>query len=608
MERPKLRKQVGRDRFFLQSYSLICLALGLLASGSTYALGIKSSNFCVQPGSTHKLQFVIDGNVATPALEPVTNDLFSVGVKVTFDPAKVAVNSVTVAPALDYFGFGAGAQVVFGVDFVGIKGNVDLTAPSFYSGNLLMTLEITDLGGETPFTLTPSLYQPLGPSEQVIIDGLGTVLDGTVVFQQVDICQTSNSADMPAASEDLVVHWTMVDSESDGEYDDAAGTPETIVSRGGSAPTPGGDDIVGDYLYFAENADVSDGIATILDDTPGPYLYGTLDFLRTGSFTITGWARADEAGVPIINIGDSFATGANQFITVFVNPQLQLVAGIRGPNQSTDTVIVSSEFGDIVPGEWFYYEFSRSVGVGTSLILNGEVVDASLQGATFAIDPVSNSRLVLGGAANNANSGTDFPDIGYLHNWLRGALGETFIWNDALSAQESEAAYAYMLDRDQDGILDSIETYATDSDGDGIPDYADLDSDNDGLRDDEEDLNGNGVVDAGETDPTRQDTDGDLLLDREERNIWGTNPQKLDTDGDGTDDGIEVLDGTNPLLSSCDLDDTDGLSIGDLLLVNQQVLGAGSLTPTQELSCDVNDDGVLSISDLFLLQQAYLNP
>ncbi|MFZ1626730.1 MAG: ferric reductase-like transmembrane domain-containing protein [Candidatus Moraniibacteriota bacterium] len=44
-----------------------------------------------------------------------------------------------------------------------------------------------------------------------------------------------------------------------------------------------------------------------------------------------------------------------------------------------------------------------------------------------------------------------------------------------------------------------------------------------------------------------QDSDADGLTDTAEVNGYGTNPSMADTDGDGTDDGKEVLAGTNPL-------------------------------------------------------------
>ncbi|MCC6526455.1 MAG: hypothetical protein IT373_27655 [Polyangiaceae bacterium] len=86
------------------------------------------------------------------------------------------------------------------------------------------------------------------------------------------------------------------------------------------------------------------------------------------------------------------------------------------------------------------------------------------------------------------------------------------------------------LDADGDGIPDELEagdadlaTPARDTDGDGAPDFLDLDSDNDYVPDREEDKNGNGVVDPGESSP--------LLAD---------------TDGDGTPDVVEVIAGSDP--------------------------------------------------------------
>jgi hypothetical protein len=43
------------------------------------------------------------------------------------------------------------------------------------------------------------------------------------------------------------------------------------------------------------------------------------------------------------------------------------------------------------------------------------------------------------------------------------------------------------------------------------------------------------------------DRDSDGLFDADETNVYGTNPDVADTDGDGSDDGQEVFDGTNPL-------------------------------------------------------------
>lgn len=65
-----------------------------------------------------------------------------------------------------------------------------------------------------------------------------------------------------------------------------------------------------------------------------------------------------------------------------------------------------------------------------------------------------------------------------------------------------------------------------------------LDQDNDGLSDQEE-------REAG-TDPTKADTDGDGLSDRQEVQDYKTDPTKPDSDGDGASDANEVMGKTDP--------------------------------------------------------------
>ncbi|MGL4751481.1 MAG: inverse autotransporter beta domain-containing protein [Aeromonadaceae bacterium] len=67
---------------------------------------------------------------------------------------------------------------------------------------------------------------------------------------------------------------------------------------------------------------------------------------------------------------------------------------------------------------------------------------------------------------------------------------------------------------------------------------AGVDTDNDGISDEDELANG--------TDPLKPDTDGDGLTDGQEAE-HGTDPLKPDTDGDGISDGDEVTGGSDPL-------------------------------------------------------------
>ncbi|MCG2691059.1 hypothetical protein L6249_03295, partial [Candidatus Parcubacteria bacterium] len=65
-----------------------------------------------------------------------------------------------------------------------------------------------------------------------------------------------------------------------------------------------------------------------------------------------------------------------------------------------------------------------------------------------------------------------------------------------------------------------------------------IDSDEDGLSDEEEDQLG--------TSSGAVDSDNDGLFDREEIKVYKTDPLKPDTDGDGFSDGDEVKGGYNP--------------------------------------------------------------
>ena len=90
-----------------------------------------------------------------------------------------------------------------------------------------------------------------------------------------------------------------------------------------------------------------------------------------------------------------------------------------------------------------------------------------------------------------------------------------------------------------------------DSDGDGLSDDAEYnvygtgrytnDTDGDGWLDGEEVYRGtNPLVPASAVGPYG-DTDGDGIADIAERDLYGTDPTRYDTDGDGASDGYEVF-------------------------------------------------------------------
>ncbi|TND03509.1 MAG: hypothetical protein FD123_3930 [Bacteroidetes bacterium] len=181
------------------------------------------------------------------------------------------------------------------------------------------------------------------------------------------------------------------------------------------------------------------------------------------------------------------------------------------------------------------------------------------------------------------------------------------------------------VDDDNDGILDTIEGSA-DTDGDGIPDYFDLDSDNDGITDVIEaggtDADGDGIIDgftdldgdglSDNVDPSQggtplpvPDTDGDgipdyLDLDSDNDGITdvieagGTDANGdgiidgfTDADNDGLSDNVDPTQGGTPLPTP----DSDGDGIADYLDLDSD--NDGITDVTEAGGTDTNGDGII---------------
>ncbi|WP_300021928.1 gliding motility-associated C-terminal domain-containing protein [uncultured Maribacter sp.] len=189
---------------------------------------------------------------------------------------------------------------------------------------------------------------------------------------------------------------------------------------------------------------------------------------------------------------------------------------------------------------------------------------------------------------------------------------------------------AYDLDSDNDGILDTVEAQTTsgfntpgaidpltgipavgtdtdgidpiDTDGDGNPDYLDLDADNDGITDTLEaggedadgdgavdgfvDADGNGVADSVDAAPLPdEDSDNDGILDRLD----------LDSDNDGITDTTEAggMDGDGDGIIDTFMTDTDNDGLAD------SVDPVGPATPGTPIpNPDTDNDGLDDRLDL----------
>jgi hypothetical protein len=125
-----------------------------------------------------------------------------------------------------------------------------------------------------------------------------------------------------------------------------------------------------------------------------------------------------------------------------------------------------------------------------------------------------------------------------------------------------------------------------------VPPDAAIDTDGDGVSDDEERRRG--------TDPNNPDTDGDGLDDGEERR-YGTDPLNPDTDGDGLTDGEEIDLGTNPTEPGCENQAVAASRItlpADIvfLIDNSESMGEES----EAVEANINDDlaGVLADNEI----------
>ncbi len=178
------------------------------------------------------------------------------------------------------------------------------------------------------------------------------------------------------------------------------------------------------------------------------------------------------------------------------------------------------------------------------------------------------------------------------------------------------------LDKDENPA-----TNPTDSDGDGIPDYLDIDSDNDGILDNVEsqtstgyvapcgiDSDGNGLDDHYEVTPgscgglTPIDTDGDTIpdyvdIDSDNDGILDNveaqtssdfqPPCGMDADGNGLDDHYENTPGSGEGLTPIDNDGDDHPDFRDLDSDNDGILDNVEAQPTDtyQAPCGMDSDG-----------------
>jgi len=163
-------------------------------------------------------------------------------------------------------------------------------------------------------------------------------------------------------------------------------------------------------------------------------------------------------------------------------------------------------------------------------------------------------------------------------------------------------------------ITNTFTVSDADSDGDGLNNIYEVtilgtnpesvDSDGDGLAD-----GAGGVVPLAVL-PDGVDENVDGFVDGEID--YGTDPADADSDNDGVTDGDEVsLYGIDPTVSNIGDVGPRGspdnlIDLGDLVVLNRLVIGVIQPTALESLLGDINSDGQLNVPDMLLLQQAIL--
>lgn len=135
---------------------------------------------------------------------------------------------------------------------------------------------------------------------------------------------------------------------------------------------------------------------------------------------------------------------------------------------------------------------------------------------------------------------TALPTMAQLPDWDRDGVEDWLETRNGLDPKRS--------DTDHDGLKDGVEWFHTgtdplraDSDSDGVNDLQELNAGADPMV-------ANGApAPAPAPDPAeRPDRDQDGLYDDDETDVYFTNPDVYDTDGDGVGDGEEVSVGADP--------------------------------------------------------------
>ncbi len=187
-------------------------------------------------------------------------------------------------------------------------------------------------------------------------------------------------------------------------------------------------------------------------------------------------------------------------------------------------------------GELYPFDIVVRSSTGSEQRLSGEAQSGSLvpAGVVYALVFLLTFSCVIAGIALVTNQDRFLGRLPQPTSTVAVMVPPDGTLTPDLFLTPTETATAVSNDRDNDELSDTQELIIgtdpenPDTDGDGLTDGAEM-------------------LEYG-TDPLKRDSDGDFLSDWDEVMTYRTDPNRPDTDGDGWNDGLEVLQGTDPLV------------------------------------------------------------
>ncbi len=414
--------------------------------------------------------------------------------------------------------------------------------------------------------------------------------DGDGLSDNVDPTQGGTPLPVPDTDGDGVPDYTDLDSDNDG-------IPDVIEAGGADAD---GDGVIDDY-----SDDDHDGLSDNVDPTQGGTPLPVPDTDGDGNADYTD-LDSDNDGIPdVIEAGGTDANG-DGVIDDYSDADGDGLSDNVDPTQGGTPLPVPDTDGD---GNADYTDLdSDNDGIpdvteagGTDA--NGDGViddysDADGDGLSDNVDPTQGGTP-LPVPDTDGDGNPDYTDLDSDNDGIPDVTeaGGTDANGDGVIDDYSDA--------DGDGLSDNVDPTQSgtplpvpDTDGDGNPDYTDLDSDNDGIPDVTEaggtDANGDGVIDD------YSDADGDGLSDNVDPTQGGTPLPVPDTDGDGNADYTD-LDSDNdgiPDVTEAGGTDANGDGViddysdadGDGLSDNVDPTQGGTPLPVPDTDGDGNAD------------------